>query len=327
MNPLPSGKLAPDALERSVLSFGGALRPELLVGPAVGEDAAVIRWPEGKYLIFTSDPIVGAGAGAGRLLVQVNANDVASKGGDPAFLAVTLILPPALGEAGACALMSEIHRACEELGVAVAGGHTEFNDRYDHPVLMGAMIGTADRVLSARDVRPGDRLVVTKHLAIEGMSILAQDRPDLLGAALDPEELREVASWSGATSVLPEARELRDLARFLHDPTEGGFRGGVSEAERLAGWTFRTEADRVPLHPLTRRAAQALGFDPLCLIASGSLLAVLPPEALGEAGRRLDARGIPWAEVGEVTEEPFGGEVSTREELWGLLRRPREGRS
>ena len=76
------------------------------------------------------------------------------------------------------ACVRKARATCAELGIAVAGGHTEFNDRYDRPVLMGAMIGMADRVLSARDIRPGDRLLATKHLAIEGLSILAQDRPD-----------------------------------------------------------------------------------------------------------------------------------------------------
>ncbi len=90
---LPSGKLSPEALKRNVLNYIGTVREELLIGPAVGEDAAVIEWPKGKYLIFSSDPIVGAEKGAGRLLVRINSNDIASKGGDPAYLAVTLILP------------------------------------------------------------------------------------------------------------------------------------------------------------------------------------------------------------------------------------------
>ena len=91
---LPSGKLSPEALKRNVLSYVGAPRPEVLIGPGVGEDAAVIKWPEGKYMVFASDPIVGAESGAGRLLVRINSNDIASKGGDPAYLTVTLILPP-----------------------------------------------------------------------------------------------------------------------------------------------------------------------------------------------------------------------------------------
>ncbi|MDO5563330.1 MAG: AIR synthase related protein, partial [Synergistaceae bacterium] len=126
-NNLPSGKLAPEALKRSVLNYIGAQRPELLVGPSVGEDAAVVKWPEGKFLIFSSDPIVGADKGAGRLLVRINSNDIASKGGDPAYLAVTLILPPSMGEEGAARIMSEVHEECLAQGIAVAGGHTEFN--------------------------------------------------------------------------------------------------------------------------------------------------------------------------------------------------------
>ena len=146
---LPAGKLPPEALKRSVLSYVGARRPEVLIGPGVGEDASVIRWPDGKYLVFSSDPIVGADKGAGRLLVRINSNDIASKGGDPAYLAVTLVLPPALGEEGARRIMSEIDEECRAQGIAVAGGHTEFNDRYDRPVIMGALIGTADKVMRA----------------------------------------------------------------------------------------------------------------------------------------------------------------------------------
>ena len=63
---LPSGKLSPKALERNILRYVGAERKELLIGPAVGEDAAVIEWPRGKYLVFSSDPIVGAEKGAGK---------------------------------------------------------------------------------------------------------------------------------------------------------------------------------------------------------------------------------------------------------------------
>lgn len=318
-----AGKLPPELLSRCVFPYGGCSREDLIIGPCVGEDAAVIKWPGDRYLIFTSDPIVGAVKGAGRLLVRVNANDVAAKGGEPMFLAVTMIIPPSMGVEAASAIMEEIHRECCRIGVAVAGGHTEFNDRYDSPVLMGAMIGSAQRVLSASEVRPGHLVLVTKHLGIEGMSILAHDREDLLGF-LSGEELEEVRSWGELTSVVPEAALLRDLASFMHDPTEGGFLGGLGEVESLTGLKVRLEGD-LPIHPLTRRAASQLGFDPTCLISSGSLLAFLPPKGLEEAERRLHRAGIPWSVVGEVLDEPFSGEVSVKEELWGLLKRNRNG--
>lgn len=316
-----SGKLPPEMLRRCIFPFTGCSRDDLIVGPSVGEDAAVIRWPHGKYLIFTSDPIVGAHRGAGRLLVRVNANDVAVKGGEPMFLGVTMILPPSMGLEVASELMEEIHGECCSMGIAVAGGHTEINDRYASPVLMGAMIGAADRILRASDVRPGHVLLVTKHLGIEGMSILAQDRPDLLSPFLSQEELCRAASWGDLTSVLPEASAIREIADFMHDPTEGGFLGGLTEAESLMGLKVRWDRSRLPLDPITLKAASALGFDPLCLISSGSLMAFIPSDRLGEALRRLDDVGCAYSLVGTVSDEPFDGSVSVKEELWGLLRR------
>lgn len=318
---ITTGKLPPDALQRSVLRYSGAMRPELLIGPAVGEDAAVIEWRDGKYLIFSSDPIVGADKGAGKLLVRINSNDIASKGGEPAYLAVTLVLPPSFGEDGAAAIMNEIHEECLAQGIAIAGGHTELNDRYDRPVIMGALIGAADRVLRATDLRSGDVLLVTKHVGIEGMSILAMDRGDLLAGLLAKEEIAELASWSERTSVLEESRVVRHLAKFMHDPTEGGFLGGVGEISELAGLTAEIDREAVPVHPLTARAAAGLGFDPLSLIASGSLLIALAPGDVAEAELLLKKAGIEVAAVGRM-----GGKLAEpvpvpSEELWGLLKK------
>ncbi|MDO5114924.1 MAG: AIR synthase-related protein [Synergistaceae bacterium] len=321
---LPAGKLSPEALKRSVLSYRGAPRPELLIGPGVGEDAAVIKWPEGKYMIFASDPIVGADKGAGRLLVRINSNDIASKGGDPAYLTVTLILPPSMGEEGAARIMNEIDEECRAQGIAVAGGHTEFNDRYDRPVIMGALVGTADKVMRATDVSEGDMLIVTKHLGIEGMSILALDRPELLSPFMSEEEISEIVSWSEMTSVLAESRILRGFAKFMHDPTEGGFLGGLDEISSLCGLSAEIDFDALPVHPLTRRAAEMLRFDPLRLIASGSLLAVVPERRAKEAREALKAAGFDSVTAGRMAGALKTPLPEPAEELWRLLKMGKE---
>lgn len=317
---LPSGKLSPSALKRSVLQYVGAVRKEVLIGPAVGEDAAVIEWPKGKYLVFSSDPVVGAEKGAGRLLVRINSNDIASKGGDPAYLAVTLILPPSWGEEGAAKIMREIHEECLAQGIAIAGGHTEFNDRYERPVIMGALIGTADKVLRAEDIRPGDDLIVTKHIGIEGMSILATDRPELLKTFMSDSEIAEMVSLAEMTSVLEESKVLRKIAKFMHDPTEGGFMGGIGEISSLSGLRADIDYASIPIDPLTARAAEKLGFDPLRLIASGSLIAVVPRDKTVEALRDLAKLNIDAAVVGSMGERLKDPVPEPSEELWRLLK-------
>jgi hydrogenase maturation factor len=318
------GKLSPEALSRSVFGALGAPRPEVMTGPAVGEDAAVIKWTGGSFLVYASDPIVGASRGAGKLLVRVNVNDIASKGGEPAYIVVTIIAPPSLGEPYVSSVMREIHEECRANGIAIVGGHTEFNDLYAHPVLSAALIGKAERLFRASDIRPGDVLFVTGHIGIEGMAILASDRPDLLDGVLSADEMKCVLGWMNETCVLEESRLLREYAAFMHDPTEGGFWGGVSEISRLANLSADIDPGAVPVHEYTRRASGALGFNPLSLVASGCLLAVVREENAVSAERAFINSTIPLTRVGVFTGRPYAPiEGAPPEELWGLLKRPR----
>ena len=316
-----SGKLSPDALERSVLHYCGAHRSEVLIGPGVGEDAAVIEWPKGKYMIFASDPISGADEGAGRLLVRVNSNDIAVKGGDPAYIVITLILPPSFGEEGAERLMKEIDEECRIQGIAIAGGHTEFNDRYDRPVIMAALTGTADKVMRATDINDGDIIIATKHIGIEGMSILAQDRRDIFEKFMTDEEIAEVLSWSNETSVLADARAVRSFAKFMHDPTEGGFLGGIAEISSLCGYNAELSLPDTALHHLTRRASEKLSFNPFRLIASGSLVAVVAPQNVEAACAALNKAGINNFIAGRISGRLTEKIGEQKEELWDLLKK------
>jgi hydrogenase maturation factor len=225
--------------------------------------------------------------------------------------------------------MREIHDECAANGIAVVGGHTELNDLYSHPVLSAALIGAADKAFRASDVTAGDVLFVTKHVGIEGMAILASDRPDLLAGVLSDDEIALVRGWMDYTSVLEESRLLREYASFMHDPTEGGFLGGLGEVCRLAGLSADVPCDAVPLHPLTRRAAAALGFEPLRLVASGSMIAAVPAGRAGLVESAFNGTSIRITRVGVMKAPLESGALCCHspsepaEELWSLLKRGR----
>lgn len=317
---MESGKLTSDQLKASVLDFADSANADLVVGPGLGEDSAVIRW-QAPYLVACSDPVTGAGTGAGSLLVDVNVNDLACKGAEPLYLLVTLILPPEEGPETVASLMKEISGRCKALGVTLAGGHTEFNADYHVPVLCATALGAASRPMSLKDARVGDKIIATKHVGLEGMSILAHDRPDLLRSFMTEEELERIKSWREQLSVLPESRVLRGVCRCMHDPTEGGFDGGVLELARGAGLGVEIDDGVLPVHPLTRRAAVRLGFNPRRLIASGTMLAVVPPGQEQQALDLLARAGIDAVTVGRCVRGDGNLQEAGREELWGLLAR------
>ncbi|MCL1876369.1 MAG: AIR synthase related protein [Synergistaceae bacterium] len=323
------GKFPPDVLLREILAYRGANRRDVLIGPGIGEDAALVKFNDQKddifpLLVISSDPIVGASEGAGRLLVHINANDIACKGGEPLWFIVTLIVPVKDGLECAKRIMKEIDESCKELDIAVIGGHTEVTDRYSQPVIVGTMIGKTDYCMDSSNIHDGDAVFMTRHAGLEGMSIIAADRPDLLND-FEKSELEEVRSWSKELSVIQASRALRDIARVMHDPTEGGVIGGIYELERMSGFHLKIDVSKIPVSPLTRKAALSIGFSPLHLISSGVLLAIIPEDKIDEALAKLKEHSIESAIIGRVKKDNIMDDSSiimdTHEELWSILKK------
>ena len=314
---LMPGKLQPDLLKENVLNFTGTLREDLLIGGGIGEDAALIKVPAG-ILVAASDPITGATKNAGSLLVHVNANDLACKGADPAWLIVTLIVPDKMGIKLIQNIMSEIHETCKEMGIAIAGGHTELTDNYTQPVISGTMLGITCYELSAKKIHEGDCILVTGHAGLEGMSIIATDRPDLFSKIFTSDELRSIQSWKQDLSIIKPARILREYSSYMHDPTEGGLNGALYELQQACNLRVELDEKSVPVSDLTLRASQELGFDFMNLISSGMLIAVIPQRNIAIAQEHLRINNISSKVIGKFVDGRMKS-FSTKEDLWRLL--------
>src|ERR671922_1169758 len=110
---LRPGKLPPELLQRLLATYTKA-DPRVIVGAAVGEDAAVIDMGD-RYVIATADPITFATDAIGYYAVIVNANDIATRGGRPKWFLATLLLPERTTSAALVeaifAQMAEAYRA------------------------------------------------------------------------------------------------------------------------------------------------------------------------------------------------------------------------
>jgi hydrogenase maturation factor len=148
--PLPLGKLPLDQLAR-LLQQIAARDPSVLLGPGVGRDCAVIDLGSDLLLAAKSDPITFATDEIGWYAVQINANDLATTGATPRWFLATVLLPAGQATAElAEAIFTQIHDACEALGVSLAGGHTEITLNLDRPIVSGTMLGevTPDRLIT-----------------------------------------------------------------------------------------------------------------------------------------------------------------------------------
>ena len=311
--PLPSGKLPADLLEEA-LSGLVVTDPGVLVGAAIGEDAAALDIRGEEVLVLASDPVTLAADSLARYAVLVNANDVAAGGATPRWLIATLLFPPGSTASEIIALTADIQAVCAENGISLVGGHTEITDAVSRPLVVGTMAGTARRggLIDKRRMRQGDRILLTKAVAVEGTGLIAREfESRLLSAGMSAAEVAECATFLERIGVLEEARIARSFAGVsaLHDVTEGGLATAVRELGAAGGRRLRLHLDRIPVYPQTARICALLGIDPFGLIGSGSLLIACAPAEAQALVEAITAAGIEVSDIGEVLEEGQGVEA------------------
>jgi len=302
--PLPPGKL-PAALLAKLLGQEVPSDPRVLIGPRMGEDAAVIDMGD-RLLIATSDPITFATDAIGYYAVTVNANDIAAMGGTPRWFLATLLLPEASTTAALVRdIFAQIRQACRELGITLVGGHTEITVGLDRPILSGHMLGevTSERLVTSAGVQVGDALLLTKGFPVEGVSIIARERAPQLAA--QGYTASDMARWqqflyTPGISVVKDALVLQQAVEVhaMHDPTEGGVATGLRELAQASGVGLHITADPLPVLPEGALLCQAFGLDPLGTIASGALLAAVPAAQAERAIRACAAAGIACYRIG-----------------------------
>lgn len=337
---LPAGKLPPAELAGLLERIAG-VDPRLLVGPRVGEDAAVIDAGHGRRLVVSTDPITFATDRLAWYAVHVNANDIAVMGARPLWFSAVVLMPEGVERSAVRQVLEELGETCRSLGVALVGGHTEVTGSVTHPVVVGQMIGEADAgdLVTKSGLQAGDAVILTHGAAIEGTALLARELAARLAPRVEASQLaraRRLLDVPGI-SVVPAARLVARAARVhaMHDPTEGGVLTGLHELATAADLGLQVWADRIPVLPETRAVCDVLQADPLFLIASGALLVGCPP---GDAARLLgilqDAH-IPAAVVAEARSRDEGILVErhgvrvpllppARDEVARLLETPRE---
>jgi hydrogenase expression/formation protein HypE len=306
MSGLPVGKLRAEMLQ-AFLDKAPVHDPRVLVGPRVGEDAAVIALGD-RCLVATTDPITFATDEAAWYAVQVNVNDLAVRGARPRWFLVTLLLPEGATTAALVEqLFGELGEACAEADVALVGGHTEVTHGLDRPVIVGTMLGEVDRdkLVTTGGAQVGDAVVMTKGVPLEGACLLAREREaELVARGVRPAVIRRAKGFLRAPGigVRPEAEIACELApvHAMHDATEGGIATALHELAQASGVGLRLDRDRIVVLPEGAEICRALGLDPLGTLASGALLMTLAPADAAVVIHALAREGIDSHFIGQV---------------------------
>ena len=309
-----AAKWGASLLTELVRDFDAVEIPELIVGLAPFDDAAVYRLNADQALVSTTDffpPLVDDPADFGAIAAANACSDVFAMGAE----VITAINIAAFPEHFPHDAMGEIFAAAAATvaaaGGVVAGGHTIRNPE---PIFGLAVQGLVhpDRIFRKSGARPGDVLVASKPLGTG----LALASGDLDSAAAAIEGMRRLNRAAAA-----QLRELGDAVHAVTDITGYGLAGHGWEMAERAGVTAVIEAEGLMAYPgvpeailagvltggdarnrdyladhfetVGHRVAEALCFDPQ---TSGGLLAAIDSDAFDA----LVASDAGWWRVGNV---------------------------
>lgn len=242
--------------------------PSVAVG--IGDDAAVLRGPEGQLFLFASDMLVEgvhfrcahlAAQWVGWKALACNISDIAAMGGRPRWAVVSLGLPPVTPLSFVDALYAGLERCARRFEVAVVGGDTV---RAPQVIVDVAILGTVQpRQLTLRSgARLGDILFVTGRL----------------GGSL------RSGRHARFTPRLREAQQLLRRVRVhaMMDLSDG-LASDLRQMSRASGMRLRVDASRIPVSRTARTLQHALmdGEDFELLFAVGPRDSRRVPRRLG----------------------------------------------
>ncbi len=322
---LPPGKIPIDILKEVVFKNLGAARTEVALGPAAGLDGAVLDLGA-KNVIVSMDPITGAVDRVGWEAINVNANDVATFGVEPAFFFSCIMLPEGADSKIVETISTQMHTAAQELRIAIVGGHCESTPGLANPIVVGCIMGLTEKgkYVTAAGAKPGDKLILTKTAGIEGTAILASDREAQLSKIFNQTLLESAKGFYKQISVVKDALIAYKAGgvHAMHDPTEGGVLNGIHEIADASGLGVQVFEDKITVEPETAKICRLYEIDPLQLISSGALLIAADPVAADKIIQNLCNEHIFADVIGEFNQNPNKRIFVRKDDSAEMLPRP-----
>lgn len=322
------GKIAQGAAENIIFGNCGSPRKEVSTGPGFGVDVSVVDLPGGMGLISTSDPLslipsLGLQESAW-LSVHLMANDMATTGFSPMYAQMVLNLPATLSRNDFKTYWEYIHHFCNEIGVAITGGHTGFIEGQNSTISGGGTFFTVapkEEVLLSKNAKPTDVILVTKQCAISSTSILAMSFPETTINKLGKKVYDEASKMFYKTTSLKDGltaagTEIKhNEVTAMHDVTEGGVLGAIYELVTASGNGAVIYNEQLPLEPVQQEISKLFSMDPRYCIGAGSMIITCKKGTEQQVIERLQKENIKCTAVGEVVEKEKGIKLNESGEM------------
>lgn len=300
------GKLSEDIYERSVVKViknNSIENKKLYNGAEIGNFCAISPYEDND---FVSTQASAGGKHAIKRAYEATLNAIAARG-EPmqisghAYAQITLFVPERLREIKVREMLAETAQRAEELRIPIVGVSVE--------VLPWIHMATASCVVYAgchdygkeRRAVPGEDIVMTKWIGLEGTALIAKTDTKELKARYPSDIVDEAADFLQYLSVMSEAATaVKSGASDLQTVREGGIFGGLWELAAKNSVGLVVDLECIPVRQETIEVCEYFDLNPYELMAGGSLL--ITCQNGGALVKALADCGISSAVIGKITQ-------------------------
>lgn len=294
------------ALSRELVEFTVAILDDVYLGEM--EDSAALSVEACRIAMttdsFVVDPPEFGNGDIGKVAVCGTVNDLAVSGAEPRFLTLAMILEAGLPFDVLERVLTSVRDTAREAGVKIVAGDTKVVEAgaVDKIFLNTAGVGVfTERPQSMRDVRAGDRIIVSSPLSNHTVHLLSIRE----GLGFETEVVSDCAPLN---EMLAQVRRAvpRDDLHSMRDVTRGGLGAVLQEFATASGHTLRVDEHLLPVDRAARMACDMLGINPIHCANEGCVALFVAPESESAVLDALHAHpyGLQAVTIGVVTDDP-----------------------
>ncbi len=219
-------------------------------------------------LVFTTDafvvsPIFFKGGNIGDLAFNGTVNDLLMQGAKPLGISLALVIEEGFLLADLEKILKSIGNVSKEIKVPIATGDTKVVSRgaIDKIMITTAGVGMAEKIISDRGLRLGNKIIASGTLGDHGAALLAHRFGYKTKLASDTKSL---------------LREMSIVGKYLtsaKDPTRGGMAAVLNEMAEKSKVKIILDEDKIPISKETVSICKLLGIDKYSLASEGRFIA------------------------------------------------------
>ena len=293
---MKTGKVTENVYRRSILQSIKTKRQEVINGAGPWEDCAIFALSDGVLVTCTQEG--PASLFPVEVLLQKCVNILAARGAEPIAATMRILLPEDAEEPQLKGLMQAAEAFCGLHGMQIAQADAQVTAAVREIFVTITAYGYGTK---AADAKPGQDIVISKWIGLEGTAILADRHRDRILERYPAWLSEEAADFRNYLSTVPEAAvALKSGVCAMHNLSEGGIFAGLWELAEGAGVGLNIDLKRLPIRQETVEVCNHLNVNPYELLSGGSLL--MTAEDGAALVMALEEAGIPAAIVGRTTD-------------------------